>query len=59
MLISCYHKLHSDFISHYGQEIECQVFFYRLFLKVGSMLVVIETVVLGYGESMNPVGDKG
>ena len=55
MLIFQYLELHSDPVSHYRQEIECCIFFYRLFLKVGSTLVVVETIILGYGKSMKVV----
>jgi hypothetical protein len=60
MLNGTYLELHGDFVAHDSQEIECRFLFYRLFLKVGSTLVVIEIIVLGYGESMKlVVGDKG
>ena len=60
MLNGSYLELHGDFVTHYSQKIECRFLFYRLFLKFGSTLMVIETIVLGYGESMkHVVGDKG
>jgi len=60
VLNGSYLELHSDFVGHYCKEIECCFLFYRLFLKVGSTLVVIKTIVLEYSESTkHTVGDKG
>jgi len=40
-LIICYLELHGDFVCHYGQEVQCCVLLYRLFLEVCSTLMVV------------------
>ncbi len=45
-----YLKPYSNFVRHDCQEIEGQVFFYGFFFKGGTMLVVIQAVILACGE---------
>jgi len=57
VLIGSYFEPHSDFVGHYCQEIQGRLLFHGFFLKLSSTLVVIETIVLRYGESTKLVVD--
>ncbi len=47
-----YLKFNFDFVGHDCQEVESQVFFYQFLFKGSSLLVVIQAIILAYGEFM-------
>ena len=50
ILVVFYFKLHSDLVRHYCEEIKHQILLDGFFFKVGTMLMVIEAIILDVGE---------